>query len=160
MKDDKIPLLQFKNYEKMLKVPIVYYADFECVLKKINDETIPEDKNMIKFNQHEPCAYAIKSVSIDSFHDKFIMYTGNNAKDTIKNFIECIISEGKHVDELLNKRYKDFQRARLSETEQQQYQNSDVCIYCDEEFSDLRYKVRDLNKSDAKSIIYTHFRDI
>ena len=43
-----------------LRVPIVIYADFECLLFKMDScESCPDRSYTEKKNQHEPCGYSI-----------------------------------------------------------------------------------------------------
>ena len=43
-------ILKFKNYERMHDIPFVIYADFECYLK-------PIDENTKQFQRHKPSGY-------------------------------------------------------------------------------------------------------
>ena len=51
--------MAFKNYYKQMKAPYVVYADFECILKKI-DTCEPDNKQSfaIKTEKHEPCGFS------------------------------------------------------------------------------------------------------
>ena len=50
--------MAFKNYYIQMKAPYVFYADFECVLRKINT-CEPDNKQIftLKTEKHEPCGF-------------------------------------------------------------------------------------------------------
>jgi hypothetical protein len=48
-------ILKFKNFHKTIRVPLVYYADLEAVLKKLNHKRLKA--------QHEACAYSFLGIS-------------------------------------------------------------------------------------------------
>ena len=54
-------VLKFKDYANMQKVPYVFYADFECVLEKVNPKN-PQSK-IIEYEEHKPCGFAYIKVS-------------------------------------------------------------------------------------------------
>jgi hypothetical protein len=77
-------ILKFKNIYKTIKVPLVYYADLEAVLRKL-------DHKRLKV-RHEACAYSFLCLS--SFYSNFKKYTGNSAKDTMNDFVQTLKEEG------------------------------------------------------------------
>ena len=52
--------MAFKNYYKQMKVPYVVYADFECVLRKI--DTCEPESFAVKMEKHEPCGFSYSLV--------------------------------------------------------------------------------------------------
>jgi hypothetical protein len=70
-------ILKFKNIYKTIKVPLVYYADLEAVLRKLDHKRLKA--------RHEACAYSFLGLS--SFYNNFKKYTGNSAKDTMNDFV-------------------------------------------------------------------------
>ena len=57
--------IKFKNYFKQLLVPFKIYADFECILKKVESDIIGRDSNSSytrKFQDHIPYSFAYKVV--------------------------------------------------------------------------------------------------
>ena len=58
--------MAFKNYYKQMKAPYVVYADFECILKKM-DTCEPDNKQSfaIKTEKHEPCGFSFVVVRSD-----------------------------------------------------------------------------------------------
>jgi hypothetical protein len=54
-------ILKFKNFHKTIRVPLVYYADLEAILKKLNLKRLKA--------RHEACAYSFFGLS--SFYKNF-----------------------------------------------------------------------------------------
>ena len=51
--------MAFKNFYKQMKAPYVVYADFECILRKINTCERDNKKSFtIKTEKHEPCGFS------------------------------------------------------------------------------------------------------
>ena len=58
--------MAFKNHYKQMKVPYVVYADFECVLKKIDACEPSQDASFtVKTEKHEPCGFSYMAVRSD-----------------------------------------------------------------------------------------------
>jgi hypothetical protein len=57
---------------------------------------------------HEACAYSFLGVS--SFYNNFKKYTFTSAKDTMNNFVQTLIEEGRKLNELLLKRLEEFKK--------------------------------------------------
>ena len=68
----KDKFMTFKNWGKMLKVPFVIYADFECILSPLQN-----GKN--KTHLHEPCGYSYLVVSaLHEAQRDVVCYRGDN----------------------------------------------------------------------------------
>ena len=66
----KDKFMTFKNWGKMLKVPFVIYADFECILSPLQNG---------KNNFHEPCGYSYLVVSaLDEAQREVVCYRGDS----------------------------------------------------------------------------------
>ena len=69
--------IRFKNYSKQIAVPFKFYADFECILKKV-DCVIIECYSTIsytrKYQDHIPCSFAYKVVCIDNKFSKNVVF--------------------------------------------------------------------------------------
>ena len=58
--------MSFKNFYKQMKVPYTVYADFECVLEKIDGcEPSPDESFTVKTEKHEPCVFSYIPVRSD-----------------------------------------------------------------------------------------------
>ena len=82
----------FKNYFKQLPFLFKTYADFECILKKVECDSIKNNSSYTEKNQpHIPCSFAYKVGCIDNkFNKKIVLYRGKYA---VYKFIEAILSE-------------------------------------------------------------------
>ena len=58
--------MSFKNVLKQMKVPYVVYADFECVLEKIDGCEPSQDASFtVKTEMHKPCGFSYMAVRSD-----------------------------------------------------------------------------------------------
>ena len=86
--------IRFKNYSKQIPVPFKIYADFECILKKVDCVIIECYSNMSytrKYQDHIPCSFAYKVVCIDNKFSKNVVF--NRGKNAVNKFIKSILSE-------------------------------------------------------------------
>ena len=56
--------ISFKNYSKQMPVPFKIYADFECILKKVDSDVEYNSNSSYtrKYQDHIPCSFAYKVV--------------------------------------------------------------------------------------------------
>ena len=80
-----------------MPVPFKIYADFECILKKVESKSSEYNSNSSytkKYQDHIPCSFAHKVDCIDNqFSRKVqrkILYRG---KDAVNKFIKSILTE-------------------------------------------------------------------
>ena len=72
--------MEFKNFHKQMKVPYVIYADFECVLEKIDGcEPSPKESFTVKTERHEPCGFSYIAVRSDGKLFGPFTYRGRDA---------------------------------------------------------------------------------
>ena len=79
--------ISFKNYSKQIPVPFKIYADFECILEKVDGdiESISNSSCTRKYQNHVSCSFTYKVVCVDNkFSKKFVLYRG---KDAVYEFI-------------------------------------------------------------------------
>ena len=133
-------ITKFKNYGKMLKVPFVWYADFESYLVPIEGPT--NDNNLSSttmFQKHEPASFCLYRVCVDGSYNKMYMYNPNSI-DIIQDFLTTLKES---VDESywILKNKKDM---HLSKEEEKSYNNCDDCHICKQIIDDdNNHKVRD-----------------
>ena len=70
--------IEFNNFNKMIPSPSKIYADFECLLKKVD---IGINNNCFcytaKYQDHSPCSFAYKLACIDDkFSKDVVLYKG------------------------------------------------------------------------------------
>ena len=69
-----------KNFYKQMKAPYVVYADFECILRKINTcEPDNRQSFTIKTEKHEPCSFSYVIVRSDGQTFGPYTYRGEDA---------------------------------------------------------------------------------
>jgi hypothetical protein len=128
--DDKF--IQFGNFNRGDRIPIVIFADFECFLKPVNNIISNKTKNT---HYHEPMSYGLyvkidyKIVPIELVKKfriprKPIIYRGKNVA---KHFITTIIDISTKIYCL----YKTYiSMIKLTKREETQYINSTKCVHC------------------------------
>ena len=120
--------LKYNHGEKLLKVPWVIYADFECLLiKQQLCQNNPEESYTEKKSIHESCGYSIDLVSsFDSKQDKHSFYRG---RDCSKKFCEDL---KKHAVEIIN--FEEKEMKPLTDEEIIYYEKQKLCHICKKEF--------------------------
>ena len=67
--------ISFKNYFKQLPAPVKIYADFECILKKVESSNRNNGSYTEKYQDHIPCSFPYKVVCIDNkFSKRVVLY--------------------------------------------------------------------------------------
>lgn len=135
-------ILKFENIHKQMKVPFVIYADFECILKRVNDNKQhldPHASYTVKQCEHIPYsfAYYIKCCFDDTI-SKFELYRGLNCAHIFINSIE------KDVIDLYSKFLKSHKNMKpLSELQKIHHNYTNKCHICDKPILDSKEKVAD-----------------
>ena len=77
--------VKFKNYERKIKSPFIFYSDFESILvPEGNGKQNPEESYRNKCQEHIACSYDYKLVCVDDkFSKPFKTYLGKDAADVI-----------------------------------------------------------------------------
>ena len=65
-------IIKFENLSKTIRVPLVYYADLEAILRKLNHKKLR--------SRHEACAYSFCAVSSEKFYNSEILLQNNNMR--------------------------------------------------------------------------------
>ncbi|KAK0056091.1 hypothetical protein Bpfe_014492 [Biomphalaria pfeifferi] len=126
-----------KGMDKRLKVPVVIYADFECILSPVEND--PKKKQSQTLNVHKPSGYAYKVVGItEKLTKRFKCYTG---ADAAKKFIYAMKKEEKWFRTISS---SPKEMIWTSEDEIQ-FEKATVCFLCKKAFqkTGCKKKVRD-----------------
>ena len=93
--------ISFKNYSKQIPVPFKIYADFECILKTVDNDIINNDISYTrKYQDHISCSFAYKVVCVDNKHSKtIILYRGRN---DINKLTKSILNEYNYCRKIKN----------------------------------------------------------
>ncbi len=88
--------VEFKNWSHKLRVPYVIYADFESILKPVEEDVDEDDMDKeswtVKTQQHVPCGFGIYCVSDDPRFqtDPFIYRAKKYEKNVIDRFVKSL----------------------------------------------------------------------
>ena len=94
---------KFKNYFKQIPVPLKSYGDFAYNLQKAESY---EGSYSKKYQDHIPCSFAYKLVSVDDkFTKPIVVFRGENA--TFK-FIQAILKEYEYCKRVAKKHFKEI----------------------------------------------------
>ena len=110
MPSEETKILELNQYQKSDKAPFIIYADFECIIEKIDGcKNNPENSSTTKVSKHIPSGFSMSTISsFRSIENKHDVYRG---KDCMKKFCEFlrehaikIINFKKKKNEIINKR--------------------------------------------------------
>jgi hypothetical protein len=130
-KEDNI--LKFKNLKNCVPVPLVYYSDFESVIRKTAEGT----------SKHELCFYSFYRLGQNEFYKNSQIYTGKSANDTINHYINTLKDETEKLDKELKHRLEEFKNHNLTVKEEKRFNEESKCHFCKMEFTDEDIKFRD-----------------
>ena len=134
-------LCSFRNFQKIMHVPVVGYADFESILKPISEKKEEGGTGgTVKTHEHVPCGFAFHLVSLFLQTEPVLKRAKDETEELPKDFIRELISCVKRTQLSLPKK-KMFP---LTNEEWKTFREATVCWLCRKEFGDgnLR-KVRD-----------------
>ena len=117
--------MAFKNFYKQMKGPYVVYADFECVLRKINT-CEPDNKQSftLKTEKHEPCGFSYFVVRSDG--QTFGPYT-YRGEDAVFVFLTYLQNHEREMREnMANKR-----QLVMTNEDWKKHRNATECHICD-----------------------------
>ena len=117
------------------------YADFECNVKRIRNSYRGYNTSYNEKDQdHVPCSFASKILSVDDkFSKPVVFYRGR--KKAIYRFIEAILKEYDYCKKVVNKRFN--KNLIMSAENEERFQSSNKCWICDRSFDISGNKVKD-----------------
>ena len=121
--------LQFKDFQKQLRVPFVIFADFESLTIKLRSASLdPRKSSTEKFQKHQACGFVYVIVSPKPEYCKPpVVYRGADAVDM---FLEVLQQEEGRIHHTL---LKEIVPMQLSPSEEQEFQQATHCHICREE---------------------------
>ena len=123
--------IEFSNFHKMLKLPFIIFADFECLNIKCNNEKA--DSNTKKLTSHQISGYGYCVVSVFE-ETKFHMYRG---PDAAEKFLKQIEKEKYRILDLMKKYDKVMNP--LTPEQEKMYKNATQCHICKEKIIEDKY---------------------
>ena len=119
----------FKNWERMMHIPVVVYADFESILRPCHEDN--------KTHEHIPCGFCFHLVSPFLQMEPVLKRAENETNQLPQDFIRELISRVKQAHLSLPKK----EMIPLSSEEWKKFHESEVCWLCKGKFGET--KVRD-----------------
>ena len=109
--------MKFTQVGKMLRVPFVIYADFECILEPIGEYG--------KMNSHIPCGYFHLVVSDDENYQPEIFTISD--ENVLEHFLDSILRETTKLMEKI----KTNKTMIFNDEDKRKYDRSTVCHICE-----------------------------
>ena len=118
-------ILKFKNFAHQLKVPVVIYADFECLLPKTSScQPNPLTSHTTTVEKHIPCGYCYRVVCINEKYSKpAVLYRG---ADCVDKFLKALQYEEGEIKKLL----KRIEPMSLTDEDELAFQTATMCHIC------------------------------
>ena len=132
--------VKFKNPERKLKLPFMIYADFESILgPEDNGKQNPNESSTSKYQKHVVCSYGYKLGCVnDKFSKPVKSYLG---KDAVYNFTSSMTEESKYCSAVMKKHVN--KELVMTKEDNEDFENSNKCWVCDNDYIDGDVKVRD-----------------
>lgn len=129
-------IIEFKNYNKQLKVPFIIYADVESILKK-PDIQFSKSENTVAYQQHE--AYSVGYYFKCTYDDTKCFYKSKRGPTCIDWFVQELNDIATQVDSILNKEIP----MNMTSEDEAIFITSEKCIICGKKFLETEVRVRD-----------------
>ena len=147
--------ISFENYSKQIPVPFIIYADFECILEKV-DSDIECSLNSLytrKYQDHVPCSFAYKVVCVDNKYSKKIhFYRG---KDAVYEFIKSILNEYNYCRKVMKRCF--CRNLIMSAEENEKSELTNICWVCSQLIENSDDKVSDHCHISGKYRVAAHW---
>ncbi|XP_070529634.1 uncharacterized protein [Cardiocondyla obscurior] len=133
--DDK--WLSFSNHDNKERVPFIVYADLECVLRKIDPPSSPE-QTTFNYQRHE--VFSVGYYVRCSFDESLSRYEYYRGLDCIEWFVEQLVKLAHRVETII---LKTVPMETLSNAQREEHENATVCHVCESPFAVDEKRVRD-----------------
>ena len=144
--EERKPEISFKNWNRLMEVPFVVYADFECFLENI-DSCEPDNRRSFteKYQKHKPCGFSYKIVcSEDIFLPESllepVLYRAENADEDVA---QIFVNRLEMDIYLIYKIYDKPKKMIYTRKDKEKFIKSEECWICERGFSQNDVKVRD-----------------
>ncbi|GBN91024.1 hypothetical protein AVEN_195498-1, partial [Araneus ventricosus] len=127
MPSEKEKWLQFDKHRFQLPVPYVIYADFECILEKIDTcEMNPQISSTNTVSKHTPCGFAYVVVGPDG--EMIRPPTVYRGEDAVIQFLKLLIEE----EEWILKKIREVKPMVFTPTDYQKFETAINCSICEQ----------------------------
>lgn len=142
MPSDENKCIKFKNFQYQEMVPYVLYADLECILEKVEDNT---NENTKYIQKHSPCsiAYYLKC-SFDDAQSKFKLYRGKDCMEWFSNELLELSADIEPIFDI------PMPMEKLTEMQEAEFAAAKTCHICCKPFKITDIKIRDHNHFNSK----------
>lgn len=134
--------LSFKNWNHSLKVPFVIYADFECMLSKVNtcqppeqnvdaNGKVTENSYTNQYQKHEPISFCYY---IKYQHEDYKAPVEYFGEDAAKQFYKCVKEETIKIGKIYE---NPLPMIPLQPNEMYKFTAPNNCHICEKSFSEL-----------------------
>ena len=125
-KDNNI--IKYNQGGKSIKLPVVIYADLECLLEKMSAcQNNPNELSTTEINKHKPSGYSIFThFSFDQTRNKLNHYRG---KDCMKKFCKDL---REHATKIIN--FEKKKMISLTMKEKVYHNDQEICYICKKVF--------------------------
>lgn len=133
-------IVEFKNYHKQMLVPSVIYVEFEAITEKVSSCQPDSNKSYTdKYKKHTGCSYGYKLVCCydDKYPKPVKIYRG---EDSIRKFMEQMLLEVQYCRKIITCKFK--KPLVMSEEEAREFQASEECNICGQEYRNRDGEVR------------------
>ena len=136
-KDGNPKFINFKNFNRKMRVPFVVYADFECYPEKIHT-CLPDESESFtnQYQKHKPSgfSYLIKSFDDKIFPPELAQYTAESPDDDIPQiFVDNLEQD---IKKIYNKFKYKKKLGDMSEMDKKEYENATHCHICEKELGE------------------------
>ena len=141
-------ILKLNNFHKQLPVPLVIYADFEAITKKVQgckqSDEMEKEKEKRSYTEayqtHKDCGYGYKVVCCHKkkYSKPIQTYQGENA---IYKFMEKMLEEVEYCKAVVKKRFN--KPLKITKNDEPCFKLMDRCHICGKEYTDKDVHVRD-----------------
>ena len=129
--------IKFNNYNRKMRVPFVFYVDFESFTEKIHTCSPNESESFTnQYQKHKPSgfSYIIKSFDDELFPPELVKYTAESEDDDIPQiFVDNLEQDIKKIYN--NTKYHKKAEA-MSEMDKKEYENATHCHICEEKLGE------------------------
>ena len=127
-------IIKYNQGEKSIKLPVVVYADLECLLEKMSTcQNNLNESSTTEINKHIPSGYSLFThCSFDRAKNKIDHYRGN---DCMKKFCKDL---KEHATKIIN--YEKKTMMPLTTEEKIYHTEQEICYTWKKEFDKKNYK--------------------
>jgi len=131
-------ILEFNNFKRSTKVPIVIYADFECMTKRIQSCQPDLDKSFTeKYQKHEPSGFCYYILKNGEPVKEFLYSQREDGEDIAGIFIDRL---EKDLDRIWSLEKRSCKLMVMNEKDKIDFENAKTCYLCKKQHSFLMIK--------------------